>query len=67
MVNMNDGRDPYTDLQYSSVAEIIHHLRELYTIPESRIVSHAQVALPAGHKSDPLGFDLQRLRILLQR
>jgi N-acetylmuramoyl-L-alanine amidase len=66
MANMNNGRDPYSDLQYESVAHIIFQLRERYTIPDARIVSHAQVAIPAGHKSDPLGFDFERLRALLQ-
>ena len=28
MVNTNDGRDPYTDLQYESVTQIIEQLRK---------------------------------------
>ena len=62
MVNLDDGRDPYTDAQYRSVAGIIRLLRTRLTIPNDRIVSHAQIALPPGRKRDPLGFDFTRLR-----
>jgi N-acetyl-anhydromuramyl-L-alanine amidase AmpD len=65
MVNRNDGKDPYTDAQYHAVAEIIRRCREHYRIPDSRIVSHAEIALPPGRKSDPLGFDFSRLRKLI--
>jgi N-acetylmuramoyl-L-alanine amidase len=61
IVNLNDGRDPFTDAQYEAVAAIIRHLREQYMIPDSRIVSHEFIARPAGRKSDPRGFDFPRL------
>src|SRR5438105_5381611 len=61
IVNLNDGKDPYTDAQYEAVAAIIRHLREQYDIPDSRIVSHEFVARPPGRKSDPKGFDFKRL------
>ncbi len=64
MVNLNDGIDPYTDAQYEAVAGIIRFLRSRYNIPDSRIVSHAMIALPPGRKSDPLGFDFHRLYAL---
>jgi N-acetyl-anhydromuramyl-L-alanine amidase AmpD len=68
IVNLNDGRDPYTDAQYEAVANIIRHLREQYYLPDSRIVSHEHVARPPGRKSDPKGFDFQRLfRMLRER
>jgi N-acetyl-anhydromuramyl-L-alanine amidase AmpD len=44
------------------VAKIIRFVRVHYGIPDSRIVSHAQIALPPGRKSDPLGFDFERVR-----
>jgi len=65
MENLNNGTDPYSDLQYESVARIISQLRQRYAIADDRIVSHAQVALPAGHKTDPKGFNFQKLRTLL--
>lgn len=64
MVNRNDGRDPYPKAQYEAVAGLLRFLRSRYAIPDSRIVSHAQVALPKGRKSDPLGFDFDRVRAL---
>lgn len=64
MVNLNDGKDPYTEAQIQAVAGIVRFLRSRYPIPDSRIVSHAQVALPAGRKSDPIGFDFDKFRTL---
>jgi N-acetylmuramoyl-L-alanine amidase len=64
MVNLNDGNDPYTDAQMNAVAGIVRFLRSRYDIPDSRIVSHEQIALPAGRKSDPAGFDFSRLYAL---
>ena len=66
MVNLNDGIDPYPDLQYEAVARLIFQLRQLYQIPDERIVSHAQIALPLGRKNDPIGFDFERVRKLLR-
>ncbi len=65
LVNLNDGTDPYPDLQYEAVARLIFQLRQRYQIPDGRIVSHRQIALPLGRKSDPLGFDFERLYMLL--
>lgn len=66
MVNRDDGRDPYTNAQYRAVAGIIRLLRTRLTIPDDRVVSHAQIALPPGRKLDPLGFDFARLRRMLR-
>ncbi len=60
MVNLNDGQDPYTDAQVHAVAGILRFLRSRYAIPDSRVVSHARIALPQGRKSDPVGFDFER-------
>lgn len=67
MVNLNDGIDPYPDAQVHAVAGIIRFLRSRYEIPDSRIVSHAQIALPAGRKSDPANFDFAGLLQLAKR
>jgi N-acetylmuramoyl-L-alanine amidase len=61
IVNLNDGKDPYTDAQYEAVAAIIRHVRDQYPVPDSRIVSHEFVARPKGRKNDPKGFDFPRL------
>lgn len=65
IVNRNDGTDPYPDVQYAAVAHIIRQLRSRYPIPDTRIVSHAQVA-PA-RKFDPVGFDFLKLGTMLSQ
>ena len=65
IVNLNDGKEPYPSAQYASVAGIIRKLRRYDAIPNPRIVSHAQIALPPGRKTDPLGFDFARLYRML--
>ncbi len=64
MVNANDGADPYPLAQMESVAGLIRFIRSRYPVPDERIVSHASVALPAGRKSDPIGFDFEKVKIL---
>ena len=64
IVNLNDGRDPYPDAQLQAVAGIIRLLRSRYPIPDSRIVSHADIALPTGRKSDPKGLDFDLIRTM---
>jgi len=65
IVNLNDGNDEYTEMQYFAIAGIIRFLRTRYTISDSHIVSHAQIALPPGRKSDPIKFDFDKLKRLL--
>ena len=64
IVNLNDGRDEYPEAQYLAVAGILRFLRSHYDILDSRIVSHAQVALPIGRKTDPVGFDFEKVKRL---
>jgi N-acetylmuramoyl-L-alanine amidase len=64
IVNLNDGKDPYTEAQMRAVANIIRFVRTRYDVPDTRIVSHAQIALPPGRKSDPVGLDFDRIRQL---
>lgn len=64
MVNLNDGKDPFTEPQIQAVAGIIRFVRSRYLVPDEHIVSHAQIALPPGRKSDPLGFDFERIKTL---
>jgi N-acetyl-anhydromuramyl-L-alanine amidase AmpD len=64
IVNLNDGKDPFPDAQLQAVAGILRLLRSRYAIPDARIVSHAQIALPPGRKSDPLGLDFDKIRTL---
>ena len=64
IVNLNDGKQPFTDAQYEAVAGIVRFVRSKFPVPDQRIVSHAQIALPVGRKSDPLGLDFDRVRML---
>ena len=65
MVHRNDGEDPYTEAQVEAVAGIIRLVRSRHDVPLDRIVSHAEIAIPAGRKDDPRGFDFDRLRLLI--
>ena len=50
--NMGDGRDPYTDEQYETVAQIVVYQCALHRIGDHWVRRHAEVALPPGRKSD---------------
>lgn len=54
--NFNDGRDPYPDAQIDAALWLVRSKVAQYAIPQSRLVRHAQIALPIGRKNDPLGF-----------
>ena len=61
IANRNDGREPYTVAQYETLVQ----LAAAYVaqgIPMDAFVSHAEIALPAGRKRDPAGFDWNRFR-----
>lgn len=60
IANRNDCREPYTDAQYQALARAAaHYVRQ--GLPREAFVSHASVARPRGRKSDPCGFDWERL------
>lgn len=62
MVNLNDGIDPYPQVQYQAVLALCRYLMGSYDISVDNVVGHYQVAVPAGRKTDPRGFDLDLLR-----
>lgn len=60
LVNRNDGRDPYPEAQ---IAALVNLIREIATRhPIRHVVSHAEIATPAGRKTDPQGLDLDTVR-----
>ncbi len=61
LVNLNDGKDPYPEAQYEAVKRILLDLRTRWEVPDERVVSHAAIARPVGRKSDPVGFDFEKL------
>lgn len=63
MVNLGDGKDPWTDEQIEVVAFLCAHLKRRF--PTIRyLTSHEFVAEPQGRKIDPLGFPWSRLKSL---
>lgn len=67
LVNLNDGKDPYPEAQYQAVKRILEDLRTRWNIPDEHIVSHAAIARPIGRKSDPVGFDFEKLKRMLDK
>lgn len=63
IANRNDG-EPFTDAQYGRVASIVaHYCRQGLSLDD--VVSHGAIA--AGRKTDPLGWDWERFRALVQQ
>jgi hypothetical protein len=56
MENLNDGRDVYPQAQQDAVLWLVHNKVQQYKIPRSRLVRHAEIALPPGRKNDPRGY-----------
>jgi N-acetylmuramoyl-L-alanine amidase len=63
MVNLNDGSDPYPEAQHQANVLLCTYLCRKYTIKPEDIVGHVDIAVPAGRKSDPRGYDMGRLRL----
>lgn len=54
LVNRNDGEDPYPPPQIAALVALISSIRVRH--PIRFIVSHAEIAVPRGRKTDPVGF-----------
>ena len=63
LVNLNDGSDPYPEAQHRANALLCAYLCRKHSIKPEDIVGHVDVAVPAGRKSDPRGYDMGRLRL----
>ena len=63
LVNLNDGSDPYPEAQHQANALLCAYLCRKHSIKPEDIVGHVDVAVPAGRKSDPRGYDMGRLRL----
>lgn len=63
--NRNDGLEPYPMAQRGAAADVCALLCGFYGIPVSRIVTHAEVALPVGRKNDPRGLDMAAFRAMV--
>lgn len=60
MENLNNGKDPYPQAQIDAVVWLVRNKVQQYKIPRSRLVRHAEIALPPGRKTDPRGFAWER-------
>lgn len=56
LVNLNDGLDPYPEAQLDALRSLLADIRSRHNI--RFIVSHAEIALPPGRKTDPMGMDV---------
>lgn len=60
LVNRNDGRDPYPPDQIAALVRLIRDIATRH--PIRYVVSHAEIAMPPGRKTDPVGLDLGAVR-----
>lgn len=60
LVNLNDGKDPYPELQLQALENVLAVMMRRF--PIKYITSHEYIAQPKGRKSDPAGFPWDRLR-----
>jgi N-acetylmuramoyl-L-alanine amidase len=54
LVNLNDGLDPYPEIQVKRLRDLIASIKRRHEI--KYITSHEAIAVPKGRKSDPAGF-----------
>lgn len=54
--NINDGDDKYPQAQLDATLWLVRNKVAQYKIPKSRLVKHAEIAVPPGRKTDPRGF-----------
>lgn len=62
LVNLNNGQDPYPEIQHQANVALCAYLCYTYQINVDDIMGHLDIALPPGRKTDPRGYDLNRLR-----
>jgi len=63
--NKNDGKDPYPAVQLGMLTWLTNDILTRYPLPLDHIVSHAEIAIPAGRKTDPKGFPWDSFRASL--
>jgi N-acetylmuramoyl-L-alanine amidase len=55
LVNLNDGKDPFPQQQLSALRNLLKEIISRH--PIRHIIPHYECAVPAGRKSDPIGFN----------
>lgn len=68
LINRGNGKDPFPEAQYRSLAKLVRWLCHKYDIPWENVTTHKDVAIPKGRKSDPrLPFSITKLQRLVNR
>jgi N-acetylmuramoyl-L-alanine amidase len=62
LVNLNNGQDPYPEEQHRANVQLCTYLCRKYGIKPEDIMGHLDIAVPKGRKTDPRGYDLEKLR-----
>jgi LysM repeat protein len=62
LVNLNDGEDLYPEEQHQALVRLVTYLARKHNVKPENIMGHLDIAVPAGRKTDPRGYDLERLR-----
>jgi hypothetical protein len=62
LVNLNDGVDPYPQAQHQANVALVSYLAHKYSVNPDDIMGHLDICIPPGRKSDPRGYNLDRLR-----
>jgi N-acetyl-anhydromuramyl-L-alanine amidase AmpD len=65
LVNLNDGKDPFPDVQVQAMRKLVRGIVSRH--PIRHIVTHYEVAVPPGRKSDPAGFRYSWIKGLLKK
>jgi N-acetylmuramoyl-L-alanine amidase len=66
IVNRGDNSDPYTDIQYQALANLIAWMMQTYKVPMDRITGHRNVSHEG--KVDPSNnFDWNRVRSMVSQ
>jgi len=60
LVNLNDGYDPYPEVQIMALKNLIAAIKSRH--PIKHVFGHYEVVQPPGRKSDPKGFDFTLIR-----
>lgn len=60
LVNLNDGKDPYSEAQITALASLVIPACQEHSIAPADVVGHLDVA--PGRKDDPRGLDLVAFR-----
>jgi N-acetyl-anhydromuramyl-L-alanine amidase AmpD len=60
LVNLNNGQDPFPESQHQANLNLVAHLASKYNVRPEFILAHYDVS--PGRKTDPKGYDMDRLR-----